>query len=272
MTRSTETLTRHERRLAERDDRRAERNEQRRATKRRNASRSAWRSPMALFTIAALLVGAGVVGFSMLNQAPAPDAHADHLVNPEGAIPAAMVDGRAMGSADAPVTVEVWSDFQCPACRSFVAETEQSVIDDFVVPGTARLVYRDAAFQGARGSNPSYDESVEAAAAARCAADQGLFWQMHNWIFANWNGENKGAYNAARLRSMAGFAGLELDQYDSCLATGTHQAAVRAETGQAVAAGVTSTPTVVINGQAYPGALTVARISQLITAAADAAR
>jgi protein-disulfide isomerase len=269
LTRAAEALTRHERRLAERDDRRSEQKQQRRNSKRRNAQ-PAWRSPMVIFTAAAIVLGVGVVGFSVLSQ-PGPGAHGSELVHPEGAVPLALVDGRAMGAADAPVTVEIWSDFQCPACRAFVAETEQAVIDDFVVPGTARLVYRDAAFQGARGSSPGYDESVEAAAAARCAAGQGLFWQMHNWIFANWNGENEGAYSAARLRSIAGFAGVRLDQFDSCLATGTQQAATRAETSQAVAAGVTSTPTIAINGQPYQGALTLAQISQLINGAAEAA-
>ena len=136
-------------------------------------------------------------------------------------------------------------------------------------PGTARLVYRDAAFQGQRGPNPNYDESVEAAAAARSGGDQGMFWEMHNFIFANWNGENEGALRAERLREIAATAGLDLAQYDASMASGSHQAAVRAETNEGVSAGVRSTPTIVVNGVPYSGALSYDQLAQLITVAAE---
>lgn len=269
MTRGASAVTRHERRLAERDERRAERDKSRRT--RRNARRGPqWRSPMVLSTVAALAVGLGIIAFAVLQQ-PAKAPTPGELAHPEAGVPVGLSEGRTLGKADAPVTIEIWSDFQCPACRLFAQETEPSIVNQFVVGGVAKLVYRDAAFQGQRGTNPAYDESVEAAAAARCAADQGRFWEMHNWIFANWNGENEGAFNAARLRAMAEGAGVGLDAYDACLATGDMQAAARAETNQALSTGVSSTPTIVINGQPHAGALTIAQMSQLIEQAAGTA-
>jgi protein-disulfide isomerase len=265
--RSQGTLPRHERRRIDLEERRAERPQRR--TQRRGGRHNAWRSPMVLSTIAALAVGLAVITFAVLQQPAAPSAH--ELAHPEVGVPAALVDGRTLGKVDAPVTIDIWSDFQCPACRLFAVETEPSIVSTFVVAGTARLVYHDAAFQGQRGSNPAYDESVEAAAAARCAADQGKFWEMHNWIFANWNGENQGAFAALRLRAMAEGAGVSLATYDTCLGTGDMQSAARAETSQAVATGVSSTPTILINGQAYAGALTIAQLSQLIEQAAGTA-
>jgi protein-disulfide isomerase len=226
---------------------------------------------MVLSTIAALGIGLAVIAFAVLQQ-PANAPAGLELSRPDAAVPAGLADGRTLGSASAPVTIEIWSDFQCPACRMFATDTEPSIVNTFVVAGTAKLVYHDAAFQGQRGANPAYDESVESAAAARCAADQGKFWEMHNWIFANWNGENEGAFTAPRLRSMADRAGVGLAAYDACLATGDMQAAARAETSQAVATGVTSTPTIVINGQAYAGALTITQLSQLIEQATATAR
>jgi protein-disulfide isomerase len=224
-----------------------------------------------LSTIGALAVGLAVIAFAVLQQ-PANAPATNELAHPHMGVPAALSDGRTLGNADAPVTIDIWSDFQCPACRLFAVETEPSIVNQFVVAGVAKLVYHDAAFQGQRGANPAYDESVEAGAAARCAADQGKFWEMHNWVFANWNSENKGAFNAARLRAMAEGAGVGLDAYDACVATGDMQAAVRAETSQAVAISVTSTPTIVINGQPYAGALTIAQMSQLIEQAAETAQ
>ncbi|MGH3524066.1 MAG: DsbA family protein [Mycobacterium sp.] len=159
-------------------------------------------------------------------------------------------DGRTLGSPDAKVTVEIWSDFQCPACMDFATVIEPPTISSYVVPGKVRFVYHDAAFQG---HNSTYDESVEAAAAARCAADQGLFWQMHNWLFANRTGENVGAFTADRLRAIATAAGLDVAGYDSCMAAGDKQDAARSETAAGVAAGVASTPTLVVNGQTIVG-------------------
>lgn len=243
----------------------AARREQRRGSRgaRRSASSPpAWRSPMALLTAGALLVGLVVIGFAVLSRPPAPS---DELVAPIYQAPAALADGRALGAVDAPVVVEIWSDFQCPACKRFAEVVEPALVRDVVEPGTARLEYRDMAFLG----RPSgYDESVEAAAAGRCAADQGRFWPFHAWIFANWNGENQGAFRTERLRQMAQDAGLDLAEYDSCMASGQQQAAARAETSAGASQGINSTPSVIINGEVYRGQLDAAAITAAIRAAA----
>lgn len=238
--------TRQDRRRLELEQRR----EQRRLAREKPAP-SPLRSPMVLFTAGALLVGALIVGFMLLNR-PGPPSIAD-LIPPAAEIPAgAVADGRNLGSANAKVTVEIWSDFQCPACMNFATVLEPQTITSYVVPGKVRLVYHDAAFQGQK-AHTAYDESVEAAAAARCAADQGLFWQMHNWLFANWNGENEGAFAANRLRALATAAGLDLTKYDTCMASGDQQTAVRNETASAVAGGISQTPTLIVNGASVVG-------------------
>jgi protein-disulfide isomerase len=238
--------TRQDRRRLELEQRR----EQRRQAREKPAA-SPLRSPMVLFTGGALIVGALIVGFMLLNR-PAPPSVAD-LLPPAADIPAgAVANGRILGSPDAKVTVEIWSDFQCPACMNFATVLEPPTITSYVVPGKVRLEYHDAAFQGQK-SQATYDESVEPAAAARCAADQGLFWQMHNWLFANWNGENQGAFKADRLRAMATAAGLDLSKYDTCMAAGDKQTAVRSETASGLAAGINQTPTFIVNGVSVVG-------------------
>lgn len=241
----------------------AQRRDERRT--RQAAAPSPLRSPIVLFTVGALALGALVVAFALLRQPTAP-AVTDELTSPVARVPPGLSNGRVLGNGDAPVTIEIWSDFQCPACRSLAVDTEPSIISAYVVTGKAKLVYHDAAFQGQRG-NPNYDESVAAGAAARCAADQGRFWEMHDWLFANWGRENEGAFRAERVRSIAGAARLDLAAYDSCIAAGDMQAAVRSETQQGVALGVKSTPTLFVNGTRYTGAPTVTQFSQLIEAA-----
>ena len=100
-----------------------------------------------------------------------------------------------------------------------------------------------------REERAAYDESVEAAAGARCAADQGGYWPFQDWVFANQAGENQGAFAAPRLTAIASAAGLDITAWKACVATGQQQAAARAETSAALAAGVNATPTMSINGQ-----------------------
>jgi protein-disulfide isomerase len=190
------------------------------------------------------------------------------LQPPLSVAPAELADGRALGKADAPVTLEVWSDFQCPACGQLAETVEPLLVREYVTDGTLRIVLRDAAFQGQR-SGSSYDESVEAAAGARCAADQNLYWPFHNWLFANQVGENQGAFRDERLRGIATSAGLDVVAWDACRATGEQQAAVRAETQEALGNGVNATPTMVLNGQVIVGLKSAEELGGLIEAAAQ---
>lgn len=259
MSRNAAVATRSDRRRLELEHRRDQRKRMRGAPQ-----PSRLRSPMALLTVGALLVGTLVIGYSLMSRPAGPSV--DDLIEPIATVPFGLTDGRSLGKTEAPVTIDIWSDFQCPACRDLSKLIEPALFESYVVPGTVRLVYHDAAFQGARAGG-SYDESVEAAAGARCAADQGAFWHMHNWLFANWAGENEGAFAAPRLRAIAEGAGLDLMGWDACMATGTQQDAVRAETQSGVAQGINRTPTLLVNGTKLVGVPTLAELSAIIAAA-----
>src|SRR5262245_6659339 len=94
------------------------------------------RSPMLIAS--ALALGAGLIGVVVLALAVAV-TNADQPIRVPDAPLAAVADGRTMGSADAPVTIEIWSDFQCPACGMLARALEPRLIADYVVPGTVRL-------------------------------------------------------------------------------------------------------------------------------------
>jgi len=250
--------TRRDRRKAQRSDRQGQRQ--------RKVAKPAWQSPIALMTGAAVVVGIAIVLFAVLSQPPAAAGPGAELTPPAATVPAGLADGRTLGSANVPVQVDIWADFQCPFCGQLARSIEPSLINQFVTTGYARLVFHDLAFLGQR-SNSSWDESVEAASAARCAADQGLFWQMHDWLFANQNGENQGAFSQTRLRSIAQAAGLDMTSYDSCMAAGDKQASVQSDTASSFTAGIQSTPTIKINGSLYGGQLTVPALSAAIQSA-----
>ena len=122
-----------------------------------------------------------------------------------------------------------------------------------MTPGTLRIVHHDAAFQGSRAGS-AYDESVEAGAGARCAADQERYWPFHDWLFANQSGENLGAFADARLRAIATSAGLDVERVGRLP---RHRDAARRRCvprpQQGAAKGVNATPTMYLNGETIVG-------------------
>jgi protein-disulfide isomerase len=166
------------------------------------------------------------------------------IIRPADRDPAIPSDGYVLGNPDAPVTIEVWEDFQCPYCRLFTQQIEPQITEAFVQPGIARLVFRDLPFLG--------EESRWAAVAGRLAAQQGRFWLLHDYLFANQLGENVGSYTPERLMTMAQTAGLDMAPFIE----GLHVPAARALYAEiqaeamagAGALGISATPTVVVNG------------------------
>jgi protein-disulfide isomerase len=250
-----------------RDRREAARRDRRIAAASTAAPKPVWQSPMFLLTVGAaavglvlILVAAGVLGGKG-------GSTTGNLITPLRPTPPELVDpanSRAVGRADAPITFEVWSDFQCPACGFFAKTVEPALIDEFVKPGTVRLVYRDFAFID---GGDLQGESHQAAAAARCAGDQGKFWQYHDYLYENQKGENKGAFRRERLDQMAEAIGLDMAAYGTCMAGDAPEQAVKAETDQGQAAGVAQTPTLAMNGvMQTPGALQMDALRAIIAA------
>ena len=264
-TRTSPKQTRRERREAERAEATSLRREHRASTGRRS-------SPILLITLLVGAVGVVLVAGALLigGHPAAPGAATTALNTPASPTPIELAVDRTLGGASAPVTLELWSDFQCPICGQFARTVEPALVSKYVTPGTLRIVHHDAAFQGGK-SSAAYDESVESAAGARCAAAQGRYWPFQDWTFANQIGENQGAFSADRLTSIATAAGVDVATWQACVATGEQQRAVRAETGEAVAAGVNATPTMQLNGAVIVGLRGVTELSDMIEKAAAAA-
>ncbi|MFO1540670.1 MAG: DsbA family protein [Chloroflexota bacterium] len=166
------------------------------------------------------------------------------IVDPGPVTPAALADGYALGAPDAPVTVEVWEDFQCPYCQRWGAEVKPLLTNAYILSGDVRLVFRTLSFLG--------EESRWAAVAADLAAEQNRFWAFHDLLFANLNGENRGSYGLDRLLAMGEAAGLEMDAFRAGLvldaARARYAAIEQRELMDAGRVGVDRTPTLVVNG------------------------
>jgi protein-disulfide isomerase len=151
--------------------------------------------------------------------------------------------GNTFGRPDAPVTIEVWADYQCPFCRLEDLLFGGAIDREYVTPGIARVVYRDFAFLG--------QESIDAAVANRCAGAQEPAAQLryHDALYTFQQGENEGRYARANLIQLAEIAGVpSQDAFTACLDDPAMAQAVADETTAGRNVGVTSTPTVRMRG------------------------
>jgi protein-disulfide isomerase len=207
---------------------------------RASAKPPAWRSPIFLVTAAAVIFAIGLV--IVLNLKPGSAGSTAALTPPTNEIPAGLArDGQVLGAAGAPVTIDMWGDFQCPACAKFANTVEPQIIDKYVVPGQARFKFNDYTFIG--------QESYDAAVAARCAGDQGKFWEFNGYLYANQKGENAGHFSKEFLASVGSAVGLDSAKYETCLADAAKLEAIKASTVAGAKVGVNQTPTLSIDGK-----------------------
>lgn len=255
-------LSRRQRRLADRGARHDAARDERRARS-GGASGSSFLSGRNL-TIGAVIVGVLLVGFLAVGQL-GKKATAT-FVDPGVEYPVALIDGATIGSKDAPVTLEVYEDFQCPVCARYSLNVEPTLVANYVMPGTLRIVHHDIAILGNRSPD---DESKIAAVGASCATDQNRYWDYSHWVYANQAGENAAGFARDRLAGIAEAAGVDVSGFPACLDDSARVAAVAQATGDAGALGINSTPTMAINGQLLqPGIPPVDQLGALIEAIA----
>jgi protein-disulfide isomerase len=154
------------------------------------------------------------------------------------------------GAADASVTVVEFSDFECPFCKQ-THPTLKQLLE--LYPGRVRLAYRDFPLDSI------HPQARRAAEAARCAQDQGKFWEYHDVLFTQ-----SPQLALEDLRRYAGQVGLDVTKFDGCVATGVHKAAVQRDLDEGNRLGITGTPAFFINGRTLTGAQPLEAFTRLI--------
>ena len=140
---------------------------------------------------------------------------------------------------DAPITLVEFSDFQCPYCAR-LAPVVKRIAGEY--PGQVRLVFRQFPLRSIHA------HAQKAAEASLCAFDQGRFWEMHDALFA----EIK-KLEPEDLTARAKKLNLDLEAFNQCLHSGKYAAAVQQDLEDGMAAGVSGTPAVYINGRVLKG-------------------
>jgi protein-disulfide isomerase len=172
---------------------------------------------------------------------------AGEIAQPTEAVTRPQVTFNGMGDPNAPVKIIEYSDFQCPYCARFSAETEPKLIEAYIKTGKVYFEYHSfGEFIG--------PESRRSAEAAYCAGDQKKFWEMHDLIFANHTGENVGDYTDKRLKAFAEKLGLDMGTFNTCFDNNKYADQVKQDGLDGAQAGVQATPSFTINGKLFEGA------------------
>ena len=162
------------------------------------------------------------------------------------------------GSASAAVTIVEFSDFQCPYCQRASPALKQ-LLDKY--DGRVRVVWKDFPL------TQIHPQAFKAAEAAHCAGDQGKFWEYHDRLFASQH-----ALLVDDLKKYAKETSLDTARFAACLDTSKYSERVRDGVAVGNRLGVTSTPTMYINGRVVAGAYPYEALAAIVDEELDRAR
>jgi protein-disulfide isomerase len=178
------------------------------------------------------------------------------------ATPPARVDplaGRAFGSKTAPVTIEIYSDFQCPQCRNLYQSTTQKVMDNYVNTGKVYLVHRDLPL-------PMHAHSREAAQYAAAAARVGKFEKVEEALFRKQDTWEKDGNIDGVVAAVVTPA--EMVKIRQMVKSGQLDAGIESDVSRGKMFEINQTPTMIVTyrGQTYPiaGAITFDILRQFL--------
>jgi protein-disulfide isomerase len=174
--------------------------------------------------------------------------------------------GMTAGPTGAPVTVELWMDYQ-DADSAAVARELGPELRTLLATGDVRAELRHLAALG--------DESEVAASFLACvAAQDGPVWLVHDALSVSAQGPGAGIYTPENVLRVSAQLGLDVRAMDGCLSDPAVAAVIAADTGAGTAAGITAGPTIVVRAggtelERFEGPLDVAGVVKAVEAAAD---
>jgi protein-disulfide isomerase len=139
-----------------------------------------------------------------------------------------------LGKADAPLTLVMFTDYQCPFCSRFESQTLPEIKKQYIDTGKLRFVVRDLPL-------PFHPNAPKAAEAAHCADEQGKYWELREKLVNNGD-----KLDAKLLPDYARQVGLDVAKFSVCLESGRHAEKVKASSAIAASLGISGTPTFVI--------------------------
>jgi protein-disulfide isomerase len=156
------------------------------------------------------------------------------------------------GAVAAQVAIIEYADFECQFCGDFMREVYPQIAENYIKQGKVKYFYRDLPMA-------SHTHALSAARAARCAGEQGKFWQMHERLFAD-----QTALAEKDILGRAAAVGLNTSKFAECLSSERHIDDIRRSTSEAQQMGINGTPTFLLGVVAADGDVT--RINTIVGA------
>ena len=167
------------------------------------------------------------------------------------------VKGISIGRDDAPVVIQEFADFQCPGCGQFAALIAPLIKERLVKPGTVKYVFYDFPL-------PMHPNAFLAARAARCANEQGRFWEYHDLVFGRqpqWSGQ----FDPTDLFVQYGEqVGLDGEKFEGCVRSDRFAREVSENMQLGNSLGVRGTPTLFINGKRLQETPSFAELQEMV--------
>ena len=210
--------------------------------------------------VAALTVGAGVMLYRAKQRAIPTASTTSKPVDKTISETADTFEGKAAhvrGAPDAPVTLEVFGDFQCPSCAMIsgvISKLEQEY------GGRLRVVFRHFPLA-------MHPHAMDAALAAEAAGLQGRFWEMHDMLYQYQSVWSKASDPRRLFETYAGSLGLDIERFREDSSSNEVRTRIVVEGQDGVSRGVKNTPTLFVNGQEARAAFTAERLREAIDAA-----
>lgn len=156
-------------------------------------------------------------------------------------LPEEWLVGTTMGDPEAPVTIQAWEDFMCPACRQWTTAIEPQLIEDYIKTGQVRLEFHQFPLSiHAPGAEMGAQASL-------CANDQNAFWPYHNRLFPAQD-QGQAGFTIDALVRYADELGLDSRAFMDCMSSQKYRQEVAASSSQAISMGLNATPSVLVNG------------------------
>lgn len=143
-------------------------------------------------------------------------------------------DWHAIGKDDAPVTLIEFLDYQCPFCRRFHSEAFGELKKNYIDTGKVRFVSRDLPLE-------FHPFSLKAAEAARCAGDQGKYWEMRDALLVN-----SATLSDDTIAKLAEGLAINIADFRGCLGAERYKGDVQKDSQEAANIQIRSTPTFVL--------------------------
>ncbi|MDH3269786.1 MAG: DsbA family protein [Gemmatimonadota bacterium] len=190
---------------------------------------------VAVIGIGAFLYTAGSSAFSSAATAPVEltIASDEELIE--------LAQGVSLGDPDAPVTIVEFGDYQCPGCGSFAMQVKPQIDATLVQSGRAEFVFYDFPLV------QIHPNAFLAARAARCAGDQGKYWEFHQEVFRNQSRWSSATMPTSAFEDYAETVGVDGGEFSSCVNSDRHADVVSANMELGARMGVSGTPTIMIN-------------------------